>query len=299
MKRILLSLLALGAMTSCANQEMAENPQPQDLVPIDLHSGVEAVTRAEIAEIDGPITTEAFEFGIAGWEAATADYSQATTWAATASTNAGQKIDWAVGKQPYYNADNTIKTHMLAWYPHGTLADKAVTFTESTGKTDVMVASSVGSKDTKATSLTFEHKTTQFVFMVKAGTGLAATTKIESITIKDAGLATGFTFSAAGAVVTYATKNFAIPNIAADQVIGTAEAQAGDMAMLAPVNAKTFLIDVVTSDGTFSDVTVTSKDDTFLAGKAYTITLTFNQKVDVSSSVSAWGTGGEGDGTVE
>lgn len=164
MKKILLPILALAVLASCSKHESDESPSGR--VPIRLGAGVEASTKAPV------VSGSSVNAGIAGWEATgTVDYSAATAWATditvTADPATGQAVSWTA--QPYYNAANTIKTYMKAWYPKGTLMDLAVSFTNTDGSVDALLAPTVnGSKDdASGKALAFAHKTTQVSFQVK------------------------------------------------------------------------------------------------------------------------------------
>ena len=68
-------------------------------------------------------------------------------------------------------------------------------------------------------------------------------------------------------------------SIVAGLAVGKTDTPMGDPVMIVPTTKNEILVDVVMADGiSFSNVKVTTTDDTFMAGKAYTITLTFNNK---------------------
>ena len=73
--------------------------------------------------------------------------------------------------------------------------------------------------------------------------------------------------------------------------------------MIAPTTGKTMSLTVVTNDGTsdktFDNVVVTvDEGESFAAGTAYTITLTFKEKISVETTVTTWKTS-TASGTVE
>lgn len=296
MKRILLSMLALAAMTSCANQETTENPQPQDAVPIDLNAGVQAVTRAVVE-------SGSFTFGIAGWETKeTISYGAATKWQTTATSTVSptsSAISWT--QQPYYNADDAVKTYIQAWYPIGKadVASGIVAFDNTDGSVDALLSAPIsGSKGTVIDApLTFEHKTTQFIFKVKSGNGLEAGTKIQSIKIKNALLPTSFDFTKTPVIQSTSVADFAITGT--ETAITTEAVVFGSPVMIMPVSGQNLPLEVTTDKGGTVAVTATTADTNFEEGHAYTITLTVQQKaVGVNSSVTAW-VDGTGSGTVE
>ena len=84
-------------------------------------------------------------------------------------------------------------------------------------------------------------------------------------------------------------------------MIGTTEAgdAAGSPLMIVPPVGNTVTMKVTTSTAVFDNITATiDTDENFVAGKAYTIALTFNQqKVDLNATLADW-SAGTGSGTV-
>lgn len=305
MKKTLTLLLGLAALTGCSKEETgnSDNGAP---VPIELGAGVNVVSRAVIANNDA--VTNA---GIAGWEVpavsgqpSTVDYSAQATWNTTISTTASTSpaaVTWT--DQKYYNSEATTVTYLKAWYPGGTFdaTNNTVTFTNTNGDQDVLLAPAIsGSKSQKITSstpLAFQHMTSQIKFSVKKGEGLAEGTKIESITIKNAQLPTGFDLAKGideDGAVTYATAaDLTVPNIDGTQEITNTNAgdPAGDAVMIKPIASKTFSVDITTSNTTYENQTVTVTTDAVQAGYAYDITLTFGQAgIELTATVAKWQT---------
>ena len=291
--RILLSFLAAGVLLSgCSKNESGDHSDGGRAV-IRLGSGVAMVSKA-------PVTSGTqFEAGIAGWEnTATETYAAAPLWNTTIQTTAnaeeGQAVTWTA--QQYYNADENTTTYMKAWHPAGTLSGTSVTFGNTDGSVDALLAPVVsGTKEDKdGKVLAFAHQTAQINFKVKAGTGLAENTTLRSIKIKDAQLPTGFDLTkeiTADDVVTYSTAaDLTVPGITADAVtIAETAASAGNPVMIKPISGNTFSIDVETNNATYTGQTVTVTGTNVAAGTAYDVTLTFGQGgITLKATVTDW-----------
>lgn len=290
-KQILLSFLAAGVLLSGCSKNESGAPSDGGRAAIRLGSGVAMVSKA-------PVTSGTqFEAGIAGWEnTATETYAAAPLWNTTIQTTAnaeeGQAVTWTA--QQYYNADENTTTYMKAWYPAGTLSGTSVTFPNTDGSVDALLAPVVSgtklNKDGKV--LAFAHQTAQINFKVKAGEGLDPTTKLRSIKIKSVQLPTGFDLTKTGAAaVTYATAaDLTVPGITSDATTITASAASvGSPVMIKPITGNTFSIDVETNNATYTGKTVTVTGSNIEAGTAYDVTLTFTQStVELKATVTAW-----------
>lgn len=287
-------MLALAALAGCSKSEN-ENTSFGDNVPVTLSAGIPT---ASIAPGSRAVveTGTAFTAGVAGWETSGAvAYGNATTWYTTANITASttaQPVSLAAPQ--VYNANNGIKTHMKAWYPAGTPANGAVTFTNTDGTVDALLAGQVvGSKnDNTGKELQFAHKSTQLKFAVVADASLAAGTTIEKISVLNAELPIGFDLTA-DAVTYAAPATLDVPGIPADKVISTTATVVGEPVMIKPMTGNTVTLRIETSTATFESVTATIDDDTnFVEGKAYTIMLTFKQQaVNLTATVAEWTTG--------
>lgn len=299
--RILLSFLAAGVLLSGCSKNESGDPSDGGRVPIRLGSGVATVSKAPVT---GPVISGTqFEAGIAGWEnTATETYAAAPLWNTTIQTTAnaeeGQAVTWTA--QQYYNADEGTATYMKAWYPAGTLSGTTVTFSNTDGDVDALLAPVVSgtklTKDDPDKVLAFAHRTAQINFKVQAGAGLAANTTLRSIKIKDAQLPTGFDLTkeiTADDVVTYSTAaDLTVPGITADAVtIAETAAPAGNPVMIKPISGNTFSIDVETNNATYTGQTVTVTGTNVEAGTAYDVTLTVGQSgISLKATVTAWKT---------
>lgn len=290
-KQILLSFLAAGLLLSGCSKNESGDPSDGGRVPIRLGSGVAMVSKTPVNN------GTQFTAGIAGWENTSSEtYAVAPLWNTTIQTTANattaQTVTWT--KQYYYNADEGTTTYMKAWYPAGTLSGTSVTFPNTVGDVDALLAPVVsGTKNNKdGKVLAFAHQTAQINFKVKAGTGLAANTKLRSIKIKSVQLPTGFDLKKTGAAaVTYATAaDLTVPGITADATtIAATAASVGSPVMIKPITGNTFSIDVETNNATYTGKTVTVTGSNIEAGTAYDVMLTFTQStIELKATVTAW-----------
>lgn len=298
--RILLSFLAAGVLLSGCSKNESGDPSDGGRVPIRLGSGVATVSKAPVT---GPVISGTrFEAGIAGWEnTATETYAAAPLWNTTIQTTAnateGQAVTWTA--QQYYNADEGTATYMKAWYPAGTLSGTTVTFSNTDGDVDALLAPVVSgtklTKDDPDKVLAFAHRTAQINFKVQKGAGLADNTTLRSIKIKDAQLPTGFDLTkeitATDAVIYGEAADLPVPLKTNDLVIGTtAEGDdASNPVMIKPISGNTFSIDVETNNATYTGQTVTVTGTNVEAGTAYDVTLTVGQSgISLKATVTDW-----------
>ena len=105
---------------------------------------------------------------------------------------------------------------MIAWHPAGTLADDAATvsFTND-GTQDAMIAQMVsGNKNTETDPvLAFTHASAQIIFMVQTENAEVQVNKLQSITINDVKVITGFDLSDYSAIASAAEQDV---NVAID-----------------------------------------------------------------------------------
>jgi hypothetical protein len=301
MKRNFTLLLGLGllVLAGCSKEDAGNNDN-EALVPIELGAGVNVISRAVIS------SGNEVKAGIAGWEAESAPtYAEAPGWGGSddlevITTTAGetaQDVSWT--SQRYYAPDGKT-TYMKAWSPAGIFsAGNTVSFANTDGSVDVLLAPVVsGSKTSKVSApLAFKHMASQIKFSVKKGEGLAEGTKIESITIKDAQLPTGFDLTKGidddGAVTYAAAADLTVPDIDGTKEISNATAgdPVGEAVIIKPIASKTFTVDIATNNASYANKTVTVTTDHVLAGYAYEITLTFGQAgIELRATVADWKT---------
>lgn len=300
MKRFIIPAALLVLLAGCAK---TEGDTPESRIPIRLTSGMtEVATKAAIH------TGDEFTAAIAGWETnGTVDYAAIPSWNSRAVISASASAAGnAVTLDPaqYYAADDDVKTYIKGWHPAEAPGNDAlVHFAKNDdGSIDPMITAPVqGSKtDSDSKSLIFEHPTTQIRFEVEAGSGLDPQTKIRSITVKNVQLPTGLNLADNSVIYTDTPADLPIPGISEAEITPTA-IPAGQPVMIKPLDTNTLTLDVTTSAASFTGITATIHGDTKLVpGKAYTITLTFQQKeVLLKASVTDWNTSGTGSGTIE
>lgn len=300
-------LLTAACLCACSKSESGEQIPDGDAV-IRLSAGLPSASVQSKAPIN---SGDKFIPAVAGWESSAAvTYTAAPTWNTTTSEITASTTAQAVTltASQVYNADNAVKTYMKAWYPQGGLNNGMVSFVGDSkytddGTVDVLLASEVsGSKsDRENKVLAFEHLATQLKFVVKAGQGLAADTKLTKIELKNVEVPSGINL-ATDALLSSSKSVLAVPGIDGNLVIGTTVTgdPAGSPLMIVPPTGKTVTLKVATSAAEFDDIVATiDGDDNFQAGKAYTITLTFDQKnIELSATLAEW-SAGTGTGLVE
>lgn len=308
MKTFIFSALALGMMASCSNTEVegidaVDNGEP---VAIQVTAGVKTNVVAGVTR--APLVSGTFEATILGWEGTAApEYSTAAPWIVTGkSINVTESTTVILDR--YYDTNNATKTYMKACYPAGTVTDGVYNFTgiKEDGSVDVLYAGEISGSRAAAptTGFVFNHMLTQIKFSIKAGDGLLNGTKLKSISLNAPQVATGINLNT-NALVTKTPSTLISVKIAEGgiEIQDGATPIANSELMIAPTTEKTMSLTVVTNDGTkdktFSDVEVTVKEGNFFAaGTAYTVTLTFKEKISVETTVTAWETA-EASGDVE
>ncbi len=293
MKKIIISLLAAGVLSVGCSKE--ENGSSADRTPIRLGVGLRSMSSTKAPVVNDDQVT----FGIAGWENSQSEtYVDAPLWNTLLSTTASataQSVTWV--NQKYWHADQNVTTYMKAWYPQGSLSGTAVTFANTKGDQDALLAPVVsGNKwDKDGKTVAFRHMTTQLNFKVKSGEGLEAGTKLRSITLKSVQLPTGFDLTKAidadGAVTYAAAADLAVSGITSDAVtIGTTAQEVGEPVMIRPIAGTTFKVDVVTNKATYIDQVVTVKNASNVeAGSSFTIELEFTQVgIGLTASITPW-----------
>lgn len=282
MKMILFTGLTLFILMGCSRQDENNDNDRR----IKLNAGVSAIT-TPISK--AAITTGAFNATIAGWESTgTPDYTQTPTWISSPTEiTIGSNKTLVLSDDPQYNADNSIKTYIAGWFPAGTPANGEVAITSPDADVDVMYASIIsGSLDSKINqALVFNHQLTQFKFVI-IGNGWDTSNKLQSIAIDNAQLPQSLNVSTG--VVTYgAAASFTIPGIT-EQAIPTTATTVGAAVMVAPVTGKTVPLTITMSNGTYN-INATTTDTNYNAGTAYTVTLTFNDRViGVTATITPW-----------
>lgn len=294
----------LALFVSCTNDnEPGTGNAP---VPIQVGGSIGMDATVTKAAINPDDTNPAeFQAGIAGWESnAAADYSQAPIWNTSLPLKAYKtaQSDYKVSTGQYYNQDEAVTTYMKAWHPAGTLSGTTVTFTNDNGTEDAMLAGTVsGNKDHEGTphELNFSHMTTQIKFEAKVDANLPAGTSFNVTSlqlVKDAGngvtvdVPTGFDLTKGpdeDEAVTFTSKD-AITMTTNTTISSTTDATSIDGGFLIkPCNK--IAVKAEASGVTYDAVVVDAPTGGFVAGTAYTVTLTFSgAQILVTATVDEW-----------
>lgn len=306
MKKILLPVLAAALLAGCAKE--GSNPANNGPVPIRLGSGIgmEVTSKAPI----DPAKNSSFTASIVGWEgenAPSAYIGSTKAWQTTITTTASTSVvnvpTW--GTTQFYNQNEKVNTYMIAWHPEGTLADDAATVSfENDGTKDAMIAQMVsGNKNTTTDPvLEFTHASAQIIFKVQTENAEVQVNNLQSITINDVNVITGFDLSDYSAIPSATAQDV---NVAIDlngqKINNTTAIEAGEGVMIAP-DRKDITIDVKADDILYDNQAVTLSSRNIEAGKSYIITLTFKrQGITVDATVEAWQPGSQtgNDGQVD
>ena len=326
--QILLSLLTAGVLLagcSKSENEGGEGPVHGDGQPvaIRLSSGIGDAAKAGSK---APVTAEVpATVQIEGWENTEAEaYAGASTWQSTAAVTVSETAA-AITLSPvqYYNADESIKTYIKGWYPAAKSANGKVTFSAAEdaekgydyagdGTDDVLLSNEVSGCKKEAEqiseALVFDHVTTQLVFKVKKGEGLAAGTKIKTIKLKGGKIPGGIDLSSGTVTFTAPTEDDGELDTKAEVAEITTEAtQAGVALMVEETSdndALTLFIETTTDDGTtvaatYDNVKIKPSTGTgFKKGTAYSIEMTFKQNgIVLEANITPW-TEATGEGEV-
>ena len=287
MKKLILSVLAIAAMTSCTKSSV-EDLDPNAPVEIKLNAGIEVNT---IARSSGAITPQSavddVVFVRADETAIPSDWTIATVQSIDAKIAATNGAITFTPSQ-YYNIDKTKNTYLIGYHPGtgATLANGVVTFTGLTGQQDIMYAPVVnGNKSTtEALKPSFSHKLSQLKFKFVKGTGYTGDATITSIKVKGTKLPASMAI--ADGTITYASAATDLDAFKG-KTYALEEATAVDDVTLVEVGASAIKLDITLSDATvFTDVAVNL---TTAASTAHVITLTFTQKeISSTATIGQW-----------
>lgn len=295
----IISLLLLGIFPGCTRSVVEEQERPVGpAIRLMASTLTESAVPGDLPTRGAIYPGDSFTAGVAGWESSGSPvYGSAAAWVSGFKVTAGTPLPVALTPEVYYNVSSSVRTYMKAWYPAGTLAeDGKVAFgTAPDGSTDVMLTSAVsGSRDdTQNKQLGFCHLLSQLRFRVQVGANVTVRPTLTSMTVHDVQLPAGIDLTT-DTPIRAAASDFTLTGIEPGKITFTPSPQGvGDPLLLCPFGGNTLTVDIVTSEGTHRNVVATiDGDEAFVAGKAYTITLTYTGKsstpLEVNVSVTPW-----------
>lgn len=292
--RIYIYVVAAGLAAGCSRSESLPEAEY-----IQLYSRVEtsAATKA-------PVTAETpFTAQVCGWESATevADLLTPVAWDNTVTLTAGSG-ETEIHLDPLRKYAPGLTTTIRAWHPTALPVEGRVAFANTLGDVDVLLTQSVaGTLPAPIQApLVFEHLSTQLLFRIVSD-GWNPDEPITGITLKGVCLPIGLDVATGTLLVSQPT-DLPVQGLAAAGVpIPEAPTAVGRPLMVAPISGNRFWIEVTTPIATYRGIPVSTPDPAFIAGRAYTATLTFNRFFDITtgSSIGRWETGGSGEGELE
>lgn len=199
--------------------------------------------------------------------------------------------------------------YFIGFYPAGTVsADGVVTFTNMTGKEDVLLSNKIdaGARGSvvSSSSLAFAHKLALVKFTFVKGTGYPDGDAVTELKVKgaelpatmklDDGAMTYTTDKANNGIEAFTGRNYSISSP------GTPISD-DDILMIEP--GKDISLDITTTKGTFKVTKVKINDndsEKTAAGKQYNISITFNAaEANANATITGWGDAINGSGTTE
>lgn len=294
MKKMILSLLAIAAMTSCTTTSEDEI-DPNAPVEIQLNAGVTALSRTIIKE------GTAFDAQVVATET-TATYGT-LVWTTENAGNITVGSDKTVTFNPiqYYPA-NGSSIYMKGFAPRGTVNEGKVDYT-ITGDEDIIITEEISGSKTDNTNkvLAFQHLLTQLQIFVKASddASIDAWGDIISIEVKEATkkLTLDINSGTIAANTTPEVGKLQIKGFTAPQTITTSAVKVGYIMLLPSTTAYTLIIKTAqNTDGVETTITPA----TTIASKAHQITLTFQgSTITPTATVGEWEEVPGGSGTIK
>lgn len=308
MKTFIFSALALGMMASCSNTEVegidvVDNGEP---VAIQVTAGVKTNVVAGVTR--APITGDAtFKATVLAWEAATPNFATDPTWQVGTSDikASGETPTLTLDENKYYLADGT-STSMKAFYVENATVDDAhkyiYNFANTDGQKDVLITADAvsGTKaSTTPVKFAFTHPLMQLKFKLIAGKGFPNGKTITNLKVNGVKLPIGVDMSTSTVLYSTVTQNIGVPESDNKVIDGNI---VGNPIMVAPISKGEFTIDVSANGKDYKGIPVNLNgisESVSGAGVAYTVELTFHEKMSASATVSDWADNGTGSGTVE
>lgn len=310
MKKIILSLLAIAAMTSCTKSS-EEEIDPNAPVEIKLNAGIEALARSVVTGSTFPTSENADLFRVTvykGTTVPTSDYDKTYFDNAVVQMKSSQ-LSFAESR--YYPTNATEKLYFYAFtkdginaegdYTVGTTSDAPSVKYTIDGTQDIMSAKVIEGftkNSTKDLLFSFSHQLMRVQFLLKKGEGFDDTKKITKITINSC--KTNPALDVIAGTLDW-TKSSTTSNLDAysDATGKTATAEGvsvGDI-MIQPLG--TINITVTAGNITYDALDVNLSEGN--ANKINVVTLTFSAKsVTPTASIVDWdSTPGSGSGTLQ
>ncbi len=328
MKKMIFSLLAIAAMTSCTTTSEDEI-DPNAPVEIKLSAGIGMVEATGRAAIPSTLTSDLNVFFARATDAATADWATGTTELFAKINKSDSKISFyseagrTTPNPQYYNSDATLKSHLIGYHVgeavKGNLTNGKIAITIDGG--DDIMATASQSKDKTSTfeSFTFNHLLSQLSINIQSASGIPVSNiqntfgKITKIEILEQPTTLELTLGATPAlsVTTPPTTTalFTITPTTEQEITATATVVGSEVMVFSntelgktatPIKLKIYTT-IFTDDGLTINATIDGGSSGLEVGKKYTITLTFSlSEVQPSSTIEAWTESTKtGAGTVE
>lgn len=312
-------MFGLALMASCT-QETGIEPavEGQDLITLGVSNG--PATRAAINDLEGLAAAPNVGIYAQTTTATTANTSITAEWTAaplmknvqtTAIDATTGKMSWAT--PVYYPKTAPMNVKFFAYYPYaaeGTTGKNYVTAPaaatppeltfELSGEEDLMWATpSMGSRMQPAGALKFNHQLTQFTVKLidadKTFEGSITSVTITANTTGKMNLETGATSNWSG------NKSLIISSNTFDtKTLENGEVTLPKVMML-QAGLESYDMTIMTTVGSKATTVRPAGDKTFVAGKAYLITVRLSGNVPIAAyaEVVPWVTGGTGEGVVE
>lgn len=297
MKKIILSLLAIAAMTSCTKSS-EEEIDPNAPVEIKMQVNIGIAARSAVNDFAHATLTE---FGFLRSDGAQNVEVGNLTWGNDLlATTVGGDGTISFSTPQFYDIDDAKYAYFIGIYPKSTLTTASNTFITDQvkdGQQDIMYASMQGgNRKTAKLSSTFDHKLSQLKFKFTKDAALTSLGTVTSIKIKGIKLPKSIDFKTG--TITYETSAVAegITINISNGDYGT-DQEASEVIMVQPT-AEDLTADITLSDGaTYSDIPLKVKTE---EGTAHTITLKFQKKsVSSTATITPWTTKDAGETPVE
>lgn len=329
MKKMIFSLLAIAAMTSCTTTSEDEI-DPNAPVEIKLSAGIGNVEAIGRATIPSTLTTDLDVFFARAADASDADvnWTTGTTELFAKINHSDSKISFYAEAErttlapQYYNFNADLKSHLIGYHvgeaTKGNLADNKIAIT-ITGKDDIMATKALsGNKSTKFTEFAFSHLLSQLSIEIQSVSETLETSiqstfgKITSIEILNQPTALELTLGATptlGKAASPVPTTFTITPTTVEQTITATATTVGSEVMVFsdtelgktanPIKLKIYT--TIFTSGLAIDATIDGGNSGLELGKKHIITLTFSlSEVKPSASIDTWAESTKtGTGTVE